>query len=133
MKADISKPMVYILSDSVGETAELVAKAALSQFNGGNAEFHRVPYVNDAETVREVVAEAKENGGVIVYTVIMPDLRPGGQVAREAGIPMSTSWGRPWLPLPRLCRATPVGARPGAQDGCPILPEGGGHRICCQI
>ncbi len=88
MKADISKPMVYILSDSVGETAELVAKAALSQFNGGNAEFHRVPYVNDAETVREVVAEAKENGGVIVYTVIMPDLRDlVGKFAREAGIP----------------------------------------------
>ncbi|NLO87974.1 MAG: kinase/pyrophosphorylase [Firmicutes bacterium] len=67
--------MVYILSDSIGETAELVAKAAISQYNGNSAEIRRVPYVNDEQTVAEVAEEARDTGGIIVYTVIMPELR----------------------------------------------------------
>jgi regulator of PEP synthase PpsR (kinase-PPPase family) len=69
------KPVVYILSDSIGETAELVAKAAISQYNGNSAEIRRVPYVNDEQTVAEVAEEARDTGGIIVYTVIMPELR----------------------------------------------------------
>lgn len=88
MRASMHKPVVYILSDSVGETAELVAKAAVSQFNGGNVDIRRVPFVSDEETIREVVAEVKDNGGIIVHTVIMPDLRAlVAKFAREAGIP----------------------------------------------
>ena len=34
------KPYVFILSDSVGETAELVIKAGLSQFNKGDFTIH---------------------------------------------------------------------------------------------
>lgn len=33
----------YVLSDSVGETAELLAKAALSQFNGHEDKFSGFP------------------------------------------------------------------------------------------
>lgn len=33
----------YVLSDSVGETAELLAKAALSQFNGHEDKIQRIP------------------------------------------------------------------------------------------
>jgi len=39
------KPHVYVLSDSVGETAELVIKAGLSQFNNAEYVTRRVPYV----------------------------------------------------------------------------------------
>ena len=37
------KPVVYIVSDSVGETAELVVKAVASQYDSGNVEIRRVP------------------------------------------------------------------------------------------
>lgn len=88
MRADLHKPMVYILSDSVGETAELVAKAAISQFNGSEVDIRRTPFVNDEQTICEVVAEAKENGGIIVHTVIMPYLRNlVRQHAKKAGVP----------------------------------------------
>ena len=30
----MNSPIIYVVSDSVGETAELVTKAAISQFNG---------------------------------------------------------------------------------------------------
>ncbi len=51
--------IVYVVSDSAGETAELVVKAAASQFQGALVQFRRVPYVEDVETLSEVVALAK--------------------------------------------------------------------------
>ena len=81
------KPMVYVLSDSVGETAELVAKAAASQYNGANIEIRRIPYVSDEETIKEAVEEAKEHNGIIVYTMVLPDLRKLVQkYAQEIGV-----------------------------------------------
>lgn len=88
------KPIVYILSDSVGETAELVAKAAASQYNGGQVEVRRIPYVNDEGTIRETVAEARENGGIIVYTIITPFLRElVRNLARRANVPQADIMG----------------------------------------
>jgi len=82
------KPLVFILSDSVGETAELVAKAAASQFNGNNIDFRRVPYVSDEVTIAEAVRDAVESKGIIVYTVISPQLRQLiRQHAENAGVP----------------------------------------------
>ena len=46
-------PSVFVLSDSVGETAELVIKAGLSQFKNGDYSIHRIPYVDDEKTVDE--------------------------------------------------------------------------------
>lgn len=88
MSPDTHKPVVYILSDSVGETAELVAKAAASQYNGASVEIRRIPYVSDEDTIREAVDEAREHKGIIVYTMIMPDLRSLVQhYAQAAGVP----------------------------------------------
>ena len=37
--------VLYLLSDSVGETAEVVTKAACSQFDAGHVELRRMPYL----------------------------------------------------------------------------------------
>lgn len=66
---------VYVVSDSVGETAELVVKAAASQFNGGKVDIHRIPYVEDKKTVDEIVSAAAENGAVIAYTLVIPEIK----------------------------------------------------------
>jgi regulator of PEP synthase PpsR (kinase-PPPase family) len=68
-------PTVYILSDSVGETAELVIKAGLSQFNNGEYKIQRVPYVEDRVTIDEAVQLAKEKNGMIGFTLVNPFLR----------------------------------------------------------
>ena len=65
----------YVLSDSVGETAELLAKAALSQFNGHEDKIQRIPYVDDEGTLREAITLAKENNGMIAFTLVKPELR----------------------------------------------------------
>ncbi|MCL6612803.1 MAG: kinase/pyrophosphorylase [Peptococcaceae bacterium] len=89
MKGDVSmgaernsRPVVYIISDSIGETAELVARAAASQFNGGTVDIRRVPYVNDIEEIPEIVEEASAFNSVIAYTLVLPELREA--LVREA-------------------------------------------------
>lgn len=69
------KPVVYIISDSIGETAELVVRAAASQFNSGNVEIRRVPYVNDTSEIPEIVEEASQFNSLIAYTLVLPELR----------------------------------------------------------
>jgi regulator of PEP synthase PpsR (kinase-PPPase family) len=69
------RPVVYVISDSVGETAELVVRAAASQFNGSGVEIRRVPYVTDKETIAETVQAAYESRGMIVFTLVIPEMR----------------------------------------------------------
>jgi regulator of PEP synthase PpsR (kinase-PPPase family) len=66
---------VYIVSDSIGETAEVVAKAALSQFSDGALETRRFHRVDAAARIGEIVAEAAAEKAVIFYTLVTPDLK----------------------------------------------------------
>ncbi|WP_077367937.1 pyruvate, water dikinase regulatory protein [Anaerosalibacter sp. Marseille-P3206] len=67
--------VVYILSDSIGETGEQVAKAAASQFNSGKYEIRRFPYITEEEQITEIFEEAKEEKSVIVFTIVIEKLR----------------------------------------------------------
>ncbi len=69
------KPIIYIVSDSIGETAELVARAAASQFNGGKMDIRKIPYVSDSSELVEIVKEAAECQGLIAYTLVQQDLK----------------------------------------------------------
>lgn len=68
-------PVVYILSDSIGETGELVVKAAISQFNGANIEFERKPYLKSAAQIDAILEQASQRNGAIFYTLVRPDLK----------------------------------------------------------
>ncbi len=68
-------PLVFVLSDSVGETAELVIKAGLSQFTNGNYDIHRVPYVEDKSIIDETLELVKEKKALIAFTLVNPELR----------------------------------------------------------
>jgi regulator of PEP synthase PpsR (kinase-PPPase family) len=64
-----------VISDSLGETAEFVAKAAASQFNSGQVEIKRIPYVNDEEHIAEILAEMAGQNAMIAFTLVLPRLR----------------------------------------------------------
>ncbi|CAK7047944.1 pyruvate, water dikinase regulatory protein [Phascolarctobacterium sp.] len=68
-------PIIYAVSDSIGETAESVVKATTSQFVQEKFDVIRVPYVKDKAQVEKVIEEARENHGIICYTVVSPELR----------------------------------------------------------
>lgn len=81
-------PVVYVISDSIGETAELVVRAAASQFNGGNVETRRIPYVDSFEAIDEIIQAGKEDNAIIAFTIVVPELQKYLiEKARESGIP----------------------------------------------
>lgn len=68
--------MIYVVSDSVGETAELVTKAALSQFmNETEYDIYRVPYVENTGVLRGAVFHAKQHNAIIGFTLVNPVFR----------------------------------------------------------
>ncbi|UMZ73095.1 pyruvate, water dikinase regulatory protein [Natranaerofaba carboxydovora] len=71
----IEENVCYIVSDSIGETAELVVKAVASQFNSDRIELRRIPFVNDTETIKEIVEEAEGFNSIIAYTLVTSELR----------------------------------------------------------
>lgn len=80
-------PGVYIVSDSIGETAEMVVRAAASQFNSGNMEIRRVPNISDHETLEEIVHHARDLGFMIAYTLVLDDLGAYLRaIAEQAGV-----------------------------------------------
>jgi [pyruvate, water dikinase]-phosphate phosphotransferase / [pyruvate, water dikinase] kinase len=68
-------PVVYVVSDSVGETAEWVVKAASSQFSVDPIEIRRVSYVVDRDTIVNTVQAAWEEKALIVFTLVIPELQ----------------------------------------------------------
>lgn len=69
------KPLVYIISDSIGETAEFVVNAVASQFNSGEVKMRREPFLTDVDRLRKVVKEASQQNSMIAYTLVLPELR----------------------------------------------------------
>jgi [pyruvate, water dikinase]-phosphate phosphotransferase / [pyruvate, water dikinase] kinase len=82
-----SKEVVYVVSDSVGETAEFVVKAVASQFNGGHVDIRRSSYVEDTEDIEDVILLSKQTNSIIAYTVVIPVLKEYlDRRAKEEGI-----------------------------------------------
>lgn len=73
----MKKLTLFIVSDSVGETAELVAKAAASQFKEGleTVSLKRFSHIEDETQLKEIVFLAKAQQAVIVYTLVKSCMR----------------------------------------------------------
>ena len=64
---------IFAVSDSVGETAEKIAIASALQFDV-ERNVTRFSRVNKEEQVRNIVSQAVEEGAIIVYTIVKPEL-----------------------------------------------------------
>ncbi|GAB4274868.1 MAG: pyruvate, water dikinase regulatory protein [Coriobacteriia bacterium] len=65
---------VFVVSDSIGETAEQVARAALTQFDQSAFRVKRVPRMSSARQLNEW-AKGVQDPHVVVYTFADPKLR----------------------------------------------------------
>lgn len=66
---------IDVLSDSTGETAERVVRAALLQFPARKVRIRFHPRVRDREAARAVIEGTSADGGLLVFTVVSPELR----------------------------------------------------------
>ncbi len=73
---------IYVVSDATGKTGWRVVQAALLQFDTSQAIIRRIGGVQDEAAVSAVVEEAAGAGGLIVHTLVSPELR---RVILDAG------------------------------------------------
>ncbi|ACL26614.1 MULTISPECIES: pyruvate, water dikinase regulatory protein [Chloroflexus] len=82
-----SAPPLYIVSGGAGAVGEQVARLTLSQFEGAEVPLIIVPNVRDPEQIAEVVAQAAQQNGTILHTLMEPTLRRElMRLAREMGV-----------------------------------------------
>ncbi len=66
---------MFAVSDATGEIAMNLAFAAMRQFKVENVNIIRRSKITDKNRIRQVIAEAKKKHGIILYTLVSPDLR----------------------------------------------------------
>lgn len=71
----MEKINIYAVSDSLGETAEQVAKAVMRQFDIADFDIKRVSYVNDEEAIDRLIERASKENSFIVFTLVVEELR----------------------------------------------------------
>lgn len=67
--------IIYICSDSVGETAEAVVRATLRQFGSRKIRLKRFSHVRKVEDIKTVLQEAKKHDSFVAYTLVHTKLR----------------------------------------------------------
>lgn len=67
--------VIFTISDSSGETAEAVARAALVQFPPGRASIYRLPQVRSCQQLIGLINEVKASRAIIAYTLVLPEYR----------------------------------------------------------
>jgi len=66
---------IHVVSDSLGETGETVALAAVSQFTPNAFRIERLPKISSAADLREIVKEHCGRDCIFFYTLVDRDLR----------------------------------------------------------
>ncbi|WP_413379926.1 pyruvate, water dikinase regulatory protein [Alkalihalobacillus sp. 1P02AB] len=69
------QPTFYLCSDALGDTAEMVVKATMQQFSVDEVNIKRYHYIQTEEEIYTLILEAQENGGIVAYTLVEPNLR----------------------------------------------------------
>lgn len=78
---------IYVLSDSTGETAERMIKAALSQFYEEDVKVHHLFQIRSQNDLQQALAVAVHDPGMIVYTLVDPNLSEAiERIAEEQGL-----------------------------------------------
>jgi regulator of PEP synthase PpsR (kinase-PPPase family) len=75
MAADPEPRVLYIVSDATGETAYRVTRAALTQFKDHLVDIRWRQGTRTVEQVKAVVCEAHQTSGLIVHSLVIPELR----------------------------------------------------------
>ena len=66
---------LHLLSDSTGETLEMIAKAALAQFDDAEVIRHFWPMVRSQQHLDRIVAELVSKPGLVLHTLVNADIR----------------------------------------------------------
>jgi [pyruvate, water dikinase]-phosphate phosphotransferase / [pyruvate, water dikinase] kinase len=106
---------LHLVSDSTGETLIAVGRAATVQYEGVSAIEHVYPLVRSRTQLERVIAEIEAAPGLVLYTLVEPELSERlEEVCRATGAP-SLSVLAPVHTLLQSYLGAHSTARPGAQ------------------
>jgi regulator of PEP synthase PpsR (kinase-PPPase family) len=74
-EAPVKQLHLHLLSDSTGETLDMVAKACLAQFDDVEALHHLWPMVRSEGHLDRVLDDVERRPGLVLYTVVNPAIR----------------------------------------------------------
>lgn len=66
---------LHLLSDSTGETLEMIAKAALAQFDEADVVRHFWPMVRSQQHLDRIMSEIAANPGLVLFTLVSDEMR----------------------------------------------------------
>jgi regulator of PEP synthase PpsR (kinase-PPPase family) len=79
---------LHLLSDSTGETLEMIAKAALSQFDDSAVTRHFWPMVRSQAHLDRIFGDIAAHPGLVLYTMVSQDIRKALESrCRALGLP----------------------------------------------
>lgn len=88
---DLVEPQLrlYVISDSIGETAQRMGHATLTQFpDVSQIEIKKFPFIKSEEELINILKSAKARAAVVITTLVNPEFNMvGQQYAKEADIP----------------------------------------------
>ncbi|OLS03364.1 pyruvate, water dikinase regulatory protein [Tissierella creatinophila] len=101
------KLTIYVISDSIGETGELIARAAVRQFTE-NYEIKRYPYIVSENQIKGIFDEAEVGKSLIIYTTVSEKTRDFIEIkGRERGIPTVDIMTPPLVALENTLNVSP--------------------------
>ncbi|MDR3565182.1 MAG: kinase/pyrophosphorylase [Negativicutes bacterium] len=101
-------PIIYALSDSIGETAEMVARATASQFDSGTFEIIRIPYITSVGQIEAALKTAAKQPSVICHTLVSVELREAfASLAKNYHIPTIDLMGQMIQAVQNVSNLTP--------------------------
>jgi regulator of PEP synthase PpsR (kinase-PPPase family) len=71
----MSRLHLHLLSDSTGETLEMIAKAALAQFDDTDIIRHFWPMVRSRQHLDRIIGDVAKNPGLVLFTLVDDDTR----------------------------------------------------------
>lgn len=71
----MNKMHLHLVSDSTGETLEMIAKAALAQFDNPEVVRHFWPMVRSRQHLDRIVPDLASNPGLVLFTLVNADTR----------------------------------------------------------
>jgi [pyruvate, water dikinase]-phosphate phosphotransferase / [pyruvate, water dikinase] kinase len=111
----MSRLHLHLVSDSTGETLEMVAKAALAQFDSVETVKHFWPMARSEGHVERIMADISQHPGLVLYTMVNADVRRVLETKCKAlGLPMVAALDPVVHALSQLLGQT-AKARPGGQ------------------
>jgi len=66
---------LHLLSDSTGETLDMIAKAALAQFESADVVRHFWPMVRSQQHLDRIMSEIATNPGLVIFTLVSTEIR----------------------------------------------------------